>query len=459
MKIYPSIWAGSDASYAQYLANDEAISLKMANSDYQDEEDEEDTPYLFEKQDGVGIVSIKGPITNREVWYNSIFKVASYGAIREALLHAAQDPEVTQILLDIDSGGGAVAGLFDTANLISMINDKVKPVTTYGGDSMCSAAYALGVSAGKVYAGRTSTVGSIGVIATHMEYSKQLAADGVGVTVIRSGKRKALVSNLEPLSPEAEAVIREQIGFLDQMFVEHVAASLNVPYAYAKENIAQEGREFFGEAAKEVGLIDDVTSFDAVMAELIKNSDAAIKNTVDYRGGFGNNQANTQLGGAMRTLTTEQVPAAAEVEKTEVQAAAEQVVQAAVAAPAADNAVVAMLQSQLKDAQASLMQANVEHSKLKDQYDAMAAAQAGLLAIAAQSVNTMRVAMKMPAIDAAMASAAALLAEHQSLSTQFATQFPVGGVAAVATEPEDKKAKPATLDAMSQARLNAIHLK
>lgn len=169
----------------------------------------------------------------------------------------------------------------------------------------------------------------------------------------------------------------------------------------------------------------------------------------------------------MRTLTTEQIAAGAtgavQTEAEVAAAALAAVAQAAQAAPAAaqaqDNGVVAMLQAQLKDAQASLMQMNVEHSKLKDQYDTMAASQAGLIAIAGQSTNTMRVAMKMSALETSAMSAAALLAEHQSLSTQFATQFPVGGVAAVAAPEKKDEAKPAALDALAQARLNAIHLK
>jgi nicotinate-nucleotide pyrophosphorylase len=69
----------------------------------------------------------------------------------------------------IDSGGGAVSGVADAGNLIKLIDQSVKPIYSFTDGAMCSAAYWLGCSAREVYSSNVSTVGSIGVIATHME--------------------------------------------------------------------------------------------------------------------------------------------------------------------------------------------------------------------------------------------------------------------------------------------------
>ena len=228
-------------------------------------------PYLFGKQGNVGIVEIKGPMTNATHYYDRYDKTASYPAIREALMHAVNDPEVETILLDIESGGGAVAGMFDAARLIRTINDRVKPVTAFG-ESMFSAAYCLGSAAGQVFSTQSGGVGSIGIIATHMDVSKMYADMGINVTVMRSGQYKALANRFEPLSDKAKAQMQEGMDAAYQVFVQHVADMRGTTYPNADTKMAQ-GREFYGNAAKDIGLVDGITTFDALISKLQESVD------------------------------------------------------------------------------------------------------------------------------------------------------------------------------------------
>lgn len=468
------LWAGTQASYDTWASMDAAVVEKMMAYNPNDTADdqEEDIPYLFSKQGSVGIVSIRGSITNRDSWLNEYFGITSYGAIREAVIHAAEDPEVTDILLDIDSGGGSVNGCMDTGSLISLVNAKVKPVTTFASGMMASAAYWLGSSAGEVYASATSDVGSIGVIAVHMERSKMLKDEGIGVTVVRSGEYKALANGVEPLSEEGRAQLQAQLDAAYKLFVNHVAEARNVPYDYCDKSMAQ-GREFFGEQALSAGLIDGVTTFDAVMQGLLNKS-------IDTSNNSMNNRANNPQGGAMkRTLSTEQLmaaaaegiaagvvgaepaaevpaPAATEVPApaAEVPAEAPAPAAEASAAPAADSAVVALLTTQVKEANAALLQANLDLAKANEALAAVQATHDGLMAIAKKSVSNMRVALGGTGSALEGSTAAALLAEHGELSAKFQATFKVGGVASVdaADAPATKQADP---DPRYLARVNA----
>lgn len=450
------LWAGSQDSYEKWVSIDEAINEKLAAYSPNQDEEEPDNPEILEIQGGVGVIAIKGPLTNRDSWLNEMMGVTSYGAIREALVFAAESPEVTQILLDIDSPGGAVSGALDTANLIKMVNDKVKPVTAFADGMMASAAYWLGSSAGEVYASQTANVGSIGVVATHMERSKMLKDAGIGVTVIRSGEFKALANGVEPLTEVAKAQLQSQIDAANKVFVSHVAEVRNVPYAYCDANMAQ-GREFFGQQALDAGLVDGITSYDALMADLLNKSIDTSKNSI-------NNRGNSFQGGDMkRTLTPEQILAAAAegvgitagapdaglgdtaaIAAAAAQAQADLLAAESVAAERAaatalasaealkpDAGVVAMLQTQLKDANAALMQANIDLAQAKGRYEAMLAEVTPMLNIAKNSVNNMRVALSMSALDMSAMLPASVLAEHASTSAMFKAQMPVGGVAAV----------------------------
>jgi signal peptide peptidase SppA len=251
----------------------------LAKLEASNNEDEPcDEPRLLSVADGLATITIKGPLVNMDHPMLRFFGMTGYPEIRDALVAAVNDPEVKEILLDIDSGGGQVAGCDDTGNLIRAVH-KVKPVTTYS-DTMASAAYWLGCSAGKVYSNKSALVGSIGVIATFKEYSKQNEMEGVTVSIIRAGKYKALANQNEPLSKEGRAQIQALADAAYTVFVEHVAAMRKVDYATCDKKMA-DGQEFIGQAAADVGLTDGITTFDAVVGGLKKKILASLQKSMD----------------------------------------------------------------------------------------------------------------------------------------------------------------------------------
>lgn len=465
-----ALWAGTEASLHDYL---EAMEGAEAYTSPTDPGEEDKVPRLFELQGDIGVISVKGPLTNRDAWYNSLLGITSYNDIREAVIHAAQSPDVAQILLDVDSGGGAVNGVADTANLIRMVHDKVKPVAAFTDGTMASAAYWLGSSAGKVYASKTAMVGSIGVIATHMERSKMLKEAGIGVTVMRAGKYKALANGVEPLTEEAKAQMQAHLDAAYKVFVQHVAEARNVSYDLADSQMAQ-GREFMGEAAVGAGLIDGLESYDTVFNRLSKDFIDTSENLIDNSPKF----FQQERGMGKKALTDTEIAAIAEGAGADPAAAADP--QAAVdpqaadpvaadpsaaadpqaaaeppAEPAAKQAdVVEFLQSQIKDKDAALLAANVELSGLKKQVEDMEAAHTGLLEIAAKSVSNMQVALGGTAVDASGMSATQLLAEHKRVSAMFTSKFKAGGVSATDAAHPGKGGH--TLSSVEQARLNAV---
>ena len=178
-------WAGSQESLHAYIS---AVAQLMEappakRADYLEVDDDRDVPALYERQGAVGVISIKGSLTNSDSWMNAFTGAVSYNSIREALIYAANDTEAQAIVLDIQSGGGAVSGCSDTASLIKTIDAKVKPVHTFSDGGVMSAAYWLGCSARTITVGDTAESGSIGVLAVHKEMSKMLADDGITATV------------------------------------------------------------------------------------------------------------------------------------------------------------------------------------------------------------------------------------------------------------------------------------
>lgn len=392
-----------------------------------------------------------------------------------------------QILLDIDSGGGAVSGVDDTAKLIRLVNDRVKPVTTYTDGAMCSAAYWLGSAAGDVFASKGAIVGSIGVIATHKEYSEAYKKEGVGVTVVRAGKFKALANSNEKLTEAGKAQLQKIVDASYEIFVDHVAAMRGKSYEYADKTMA-DGQEFIGQASVDVGLVDAIKTFDALITDLKGDSVAQSTNLMDNRNNDRfklSGSTSTELSGdanmAKKALTEAdiaalaagvQVTASAEPEPAveanagdaaaDVSAAAEvgsveQSSQNAEPTPAAEDvktaATVQLLTSQIQERDASLLAAGIKIAKLEEQVAEMAATSAPLVEIAALAISNMRIAMRGSAYSAEGVSPVAVLAEYKSVSEQFKKQFPVGGVAAVSG---DAPAEKTQVDPRHLARVNAV---
>jgi signal peptide peptidase SppA len=259
------LWAGTEHSLALAM---EAHDRMMAGafSDDDEEDDDDEVPFNYSVQGDVGIIAIKGSLTNRDVWYNRYLGVTSYADIRKALMYAASSG-VKAIVLDIDSGGGAVSGVADAGNLIKLIDQSVKPVYSFTDGAMCSAAYWLGCSAREVYSSNVSTVGSIGVIATHMEYSKALKEAGVGVTVVRAGEYKALANSRRTAVRQGEDATPEPTQRPIRCSSSTSPTVVNTTVNLCDANMAQ-GREFFGKEALAAGLVDGIETFDSMMSKV-----------------------------------------------------------------------------------------------------------------------------------------------------------------------------------------------
>jgi signal peptide peptidase SppA len=170
-------------------------------------------------------IPIHGILTKRQSC--EFFESTSYEEIFENIAATLENPAVSEIVLDIDSPGGAVAGLFDLCDFIAEAC-KIKQITAYANDACLSAAYAVAASCSKVLVNRTSAVGSIGVIATHLDISEADKKDGFRYTTIFRGARKNDLNPHEPLANEAFAGLSRELDRLYEMFVELVARGRNM---------------------------------------------------------------------------------------------------------------------------------------------------------------------------------------------------------------------------------------
>ncbi|WP_201285192.1 S49 family peptidase, partial [Klebsiella pneumoniae] len=102
---------------------------------------------------------------------------------------ALNDPSISEIVLDINSGGGAAVGCKELADYIYQSRD-TKPITAIVNYSAYSAAYFIASACSKIIVSQTSGVGSIGVIMEHLDTSKMEEKMGLTFTTIYRGDNK-----------------------------------------------------------------------------------------------------------------------------------------------------------------------------------------------------------------------------------------------------------------------------
>ena len=215
----------------------------------------------------VAVIPIHGTLVRRTSGLEAVSGLASYTSIAAQLDAALASPEVAAILLDVDSPGGESGGVFDLADRIRA-GVQVKPVWAVANDMAFSAAYALASAASRVFVARTGGVGSIGVIAMHIDQSVKDAKDGVRYTAVFAGERKNDLNPHEPISDEAHAVLKAEVDRVYDLFVETVARHRGLDADAVR---ATEAGLFFGPDAVGAGLADAVGGFDDALSQLTQS--------------------------------------------------------------------------------------------------------------------------------------------------------------------------------------------
>lgn len=194
------------------------------------------------------VIHIRDVLTNDEDWIGT-----SYTAIRRSIDNAVSKG-VEEIIFDIDSPGGEVKGLFGLVSHIRNLRDKAK-TTAVVNESAYSAAYAIASAAEKVVMARTGGVGSIGVIAAHVDVSGADAMHGLKWTIVTAGEYKDLLNPHRPVSTEDIEYMRERTEGLYDILVSTIAKNRGLDASVIRGLGA---RLFHGEMAIKVGLVDEI---------------------------------------------------------------------------------------------------------------------------------------------------------------------------------------------------------
>ena len=214
----------------------------------------------------VAVIPLFGILAQRMNLMTAMSGGTSTELFGRAFQAALADPEVSAIVIDIDSPGGSVFGVAELGQLIYDARGQ-KPVIAQANSQAASAAYWVASQADEIVVTPSGEVGSIGVIAHHQDISVAEEMQGVKDTLVTYGDNKAIANPFEPLSESAQAYLQKRADEYGVMFDQAVARGRGVSAARVRAKFGQ-GLMFGAEEAVKLGMADRVGTLQQTLDRL-----------------------------------------------------------------------------------------------------------------------------------------------------------------------------------------------
>jgi len=216
--------------------------------------------------EGVAFIEIRGElVAENDGAISPSSGFTGYDGIIAKVKAADGDAGVRGILLDIDSPGGEVAGLYEcVASLMARRGTKPMRAVIRGCGASAACAISICADPGEVTITDLGYGCSIGTIMMHVDYSKSLEQDGIDVTLIMSGDHKADGNPFEPLPDDVRARLQSLCDQANNRFIAHVIAARGLDEEAVR---GQQAQVFRGQEVVDAGIADKVMSWADSIAE------------------------------------------------------------------------------------------------------------------------------------------------------------------------------------------------
>lgn len=217
------------------------------------------------QEGGVAVLTASGVMAPKANLLMQVSGGVSTQVLAKQFDSMAADPRVRSVVFAPDSPGGNALGVPAATRALANLA-ALKPTVTVVEGVMASAMYWVGSAANQIYIqGETDMVGSIGVV---QRLSWEPASPN-SMELVR-GKYKRVSVNGQPPSAEVIAHAEGQLDYLYTLFVDVVAKHRGTTSDLVLEHMA-DGRVFIGQQAIDAGLVDGVSTVDAMVEKLATN--------------------------------------------------------------------------------------------------------------------------------------------------------------------------------------------
>ncbi|PCJ26278.1 MAG: S49 family peptidase [Rickettsiales bacterium] len=210
----------------------------------------------------------------------------NFGALNKLIEKTFKTDSLDAVCLVINSPGGSpVQSELIASRITSLAKEKDIPVYSFVEDVAASGGYWLACAGDKIYASKSSIIGSIGVISSSFGFQDAIAKLGIERRVYTEGKTKSVLDPFQPAKTGDVKIIKKLQKEIHNHFIDTVRTRRGGKLTQS-DDLLFNGEFWCGQTALDYGLIDgidDLYSFiqtkygDNVKIEYIENKTSWFK--------------------------------------------------------------------------------------------------------------------------------------------------------------------------------------
>ncbi|HDD05180.1 MAG TPA: signal peptide peptidase SppA [Candidatus Aenigmarchaeota archaeon] len=195
----------------------------------------------------VALIKIDG-----EIGQPGIFGGVSADDLISLIDEAERNPNVKVLVFSINSPGGSIVSVQE---VVERVKEVQKPKVAWIRDMGTSGAYWIASACDAIVASPFSITGSIGVVASYLEFSGLFERYGIKYVNLSIPKKKDMLTPYRELTEEEREDVMEILNESYWGFLEDVAHNRNMSVEEVM-NLSDEGAVMLGKEAYERGFVD-----------------------------------------------------------------------------------------------------------------------------------------------------------------------------------------------------------
>ncbi len=201
----------------------------------------------------VAVIEIDGMITIDQAGGLLAAQSTSSTQVTRWIEQANEDNSIQAILLEINSPGGSAVA---SDEIVQALKEVDKPTTAWIREAGASGAYWIASEADHVIANRMSITGSVGVVASYLNFAEFLEEQNVTYQQLSAGEDKELGTPFAELDQRQEGLLQEKLDRIHEFFIQDVSNNRNLTQEQEQE--IRSGMFYLGVEAYELGLVDEL---------------------------------------------------------------------------------------------------------------------------------------------------------------------------------------------------------
>jgi signal peptide peptidase SppA len=215
--ILPEVHLELSATFRNYLAGTLPAALSGQGGDSTG-----GLYYEVDHQYGIALIQMNGIVVKKAMPDMCGPPLIDLALLDRLLVDIADDPSIRTLVLDLDTPGGTVIGLQETALRMQAVKDSGTRIVAYT-DALCaSAGYWLAAKADEIVAAPSAQVGSIGVYIAAIDDSRAWEMDGLKLKLFKNGDLKAMGHPGKEWTTEEEEFLQTRVDARALEFKDHV---------------------------------------------------------------------------------------------------------------------------------------------------------------------------------------------------------------------------------------------